>query len=164
MWETAGGGPDNELVQMSFGQIVNEVLTAAIATVSEQGLWTFTAYVACRGNCFWFTSQESTRHVGEIRKVPTVALNIWRAPESWGEKLVGLQLAGRAFEVRGAEDAEIGLATLHDKFPGTLETLPSVEAVTGEAKRTCMFRVECDAGTIRDEDSLGKGRFAIVWR
>ena len=164
MWTFIDREGDGNAAQVAVARIVNDVLTAAIATTSAQsGPWIFTAYVAFRGNRCWFTSQESTRHVAEIREASPVAVAMWAEPEAWGDPLLGLQLAGYASEVVTHEDAEVGLAALHEKFPGTQGTLPATGAVIGESKRTCLFMVECDRGSVRDEARIGKGRFPITW-
>lgn len=163
MWVSDSNDQD-ELVGSVVERLASEVLTAAIATVGEGTPWIFTAYVALKGNHLWFTSQETTRHVGEIRRFSDVAVALWKAPDAWGEQLRGLQLAGRATEVGAASEAEIGLDALHSKFSGTLETLPSSAAVIGASRKTCLFLVECQRGTVRDEVAMGKGRFPIVWR
>lgn len=163
MWRPVSSELDSKLVEAAVSRIVTEVLTGALATSVGNGPWVSTAYVAFKGNRFWFTSQESTRHVAEMRQVPAVGLAMWKAPDKWGEKLLGLQLSGRASEVSTATEAEAGLEALHDKFPGTLETLPNADAVIGNSKKTCLFMVECDRGSVRDEANIGKGRFPIVW-
>src|SRR5581483_2634566 len=110
MWvSTENGGPSNELIGAAVVTITTQVLTAAIATSAQGDPWIFTAYVAFDGNRFWFTSQESTRHVGESRRFPAVGVAMWKAPTVWGEKLLGLQLAGRVSEVLAPEEAQIGL-------------------------------------------------------
>jgi uncharacterized protein YhbP (UPF0306 family) len=163
MWSTESD-LDDSLVQRVVERITIDVLTGAVTTQTADGPWIFTAYLAFRDNCCWFTSQEATRHVPELRENPAVAVAMWKEPRQWGEKLVGLQLSGRAKEVLTETEASSGLEVLHDKFPGTLNTIPSPEAVLGSSKRTCLFMVQFANGTVRDEDSLGKGRFSIGWR
>lgn len=163
MWKASTDQPGAPAINAAVARIVNGTLTAALATATDDGPWVWTVYVAFRGNRFWFTSQDSTRHVAAMRKTPAVGVAMWRAPVAWGEKLLGLQLAGQAAEVLTQSDAESGLEVLHEKFPGTLETLPTTDTVMGKSKRTCLFMVECHAGSVRDEENIGKGRFPILW-
>lgn len=164
MWISTDSRVDSAAADKATREIVENVLTAAIATSSTEGPWVFTAYVACEGHRFWFTSQESTRHVAELRLTPMIGLAMWSAPSAWGEPLVGLQLSGSASEVVAAADAKAGLSALHKKFPGTASTLPGPDAVIGNSRKTCLFMLDCNQGSIRDEAHLGKGRFPIVWR
>lgn len=166
MWTTngdTGNEPDDQRVAQAVARLSDSAHTGALATSSGDGPTVCTVYLARDENRYWFTSQTTTQHAADIRAHGRVGLSIWIAPTNWGDPLQGLQLRGNAIEVTAADDAVTGLDSLHARFPGTVNTLPGVESVTGETRTTCLFVVTCESGSIRDEAVFGKGKFPILW-
>lgn len=162
MWKSTDNKFNEDQINNCIEDLFSTVHTGAIS-VSTDTPWIFTAYLAYDKNSLWFTSQETTHHTSVIATSPNVAVSIWKSPINWGDPLFGLQLSGTASIISDEMDASAGLAALHKRFTGTQATLPDIESVIGEKKRTCLFRIIANEGYLRDEKNLGKGRHKVVW-
>jgi hypothetical protein len=152
-------------VRESLSALTSECLTGAFAWKATADVpFVFTAYFVCHENSFWLTSQGNTNHVTGLRVDSACSLAIWRAPIEWGRPLQGIQLLGHAELIENIEDAKSGVSALHQRFPGTRETIPSATDVLGDSRRTTLLKLTMTHGVLRDEERIGKGKFRISWK
>lgn len=164
MWQADSGEIEAPKLKESMDELFGTVHTGSVSLFAGKPL-SFTAYVARLDNEVWLTSKETTDHVTAINdSFLDVAVCVWRQPGEWGEPLYGIQLTGSINLVTDEENARSGLEVLHNRFPGTKKTLPTVGYVLGDTKVTCLQRIMLTSGKIRDERRIGKGMHNISWR
>lgn len=164
MWESDNGQINALKLEETLDELFDTVHTGSVSLFGVKPI-SFTAYFARQGNEIWLTSKETTDHVIAISdKTLDVAVCIWKQPLEWGEPLYGAQFAGTINLVVDEIDANRGLDALHNRFPGTKDTLPDVDHVMGSEKVTCLQRIFMSTGKIRDERRIGKGMFEISWK
>lgn len=150
---------DAPTVESAIQQILTEEFTAAVASCNASDPTVCTVYFAHDNNDVWFTSQESTNHIQVLRENPSIAMGIWHRPAQWGEPIYGLQLFGTATEVGSVAEAQQGLAVLNNRFAGTRDIFPDVNAVFGAKRKSCLVQAKIHGGTLVDEKSFGPRQF-----
>jgi hypothetical protein len=154
-----GDEPDAEAVVAAISRLFDAELTGALAAAADGTVATWTAFLAPDWPMIFFTSQETTSHAVAIADGAPAALAIWRRPDAWGDPLCGLQITGYCEPITDADEAERGLHALHERFPGTRNTVPALENVVGSHRTTVLFQFRAASGTVIDEDSLGEKNF-----
>lgn len=146
-------------VREAIEQLVEAELTAAFAAIADGAVSAWTAYVASDWPVLFFTSQETSRHARAIGAGAPAAVVIWQRPTAWGGKLWGLQINGYCAPITEQITAEHGLEALHRRFPGTRNTVPTVDKVVGPNRSTVLFEFRVESGTVIDEERLGPKLF-----
>ena len=134
-------------------RLLDESKLCAIATVSPGGrAHVNTAYFAwsTRFEIVWLSSPQA-RHSRNIRATPSAAVAVYRSTQKWGGSDHGIQLFGRAQELRGrsAREAERLYAARFRAYGADLDTYRFYRLVTGRMK-------------LFDEHALGGATFITI--
>lgn len=134
-------------------RLLDESKLCAIATVSPGGRAHInTAYFAWGQNfeIVWLSAPDA-RHSRNVRANPLAAVSVFRSTQTWGGLDKGIQLFGRARELRGraALDAERLYAKRFRAYEGDLPAFRFYRLAT---RRMKLF----------DERALGGGTFVTV--
>jgi uncharacterized protein YhbP (UPF0306 family) len=135
------------------GRLLDESTLCAIATVSSgTRAHVNTAYFAW-GPGFevvWLSSPEA-RHSRNIRANPSTAIAVYRSTQRWGGSDRGIQLFGRARELRG-RDARAAETLYAARF----------KAYGGDLVDYRFYRLRPRRMKLFDEHALGGGTFVTV--
>jgi len=155
------------VVRKSIDRILRETSLASLSTVAPGGqAHIHTAYVCfSRDLEFFFLSDPRSRHVGNLRRKPSMAVTVFRSTQAWGGSDRGLQLFGTCAEAR--DDDAIHAARLYGaRFPRYRRIM---EGRTPQAKRQAtglrsyrFYRFVPTRLKILDERTFGGGVFVEV--
>jgi uncharacterized protein YhbP (UPF0306 family) len=97
-----------------------------LATCGPDGPWAAAVFYVNAGHTLFFLSSPSSRHCRNLAQDPRCAATIQADYSDWA-KIKGVQLEGRASEIRGDEEVR-ARQRYGDKFPvvGRLATAPMV--------------------------------------
>jgi hypothetical protein len=114
-----------------------------LATFGAAGPWAAAVFYVHAGPEIYFVSSPRSRHVGDLTRDPRCAATVQANCTEWAQ-IKGIQMAGRAFEIRGEEEAH-ALRLYGEKFPlvGALGSAPAAIVAALARVRWYRLRVEC---------------------
>ncbi|MFQ5578468.1 MAG: pyridoxamine 5'-phosphate oxidase family protein [Anaerolineae bacterium] len=127
-----------------------------LATTGPDGVWAAAVFYVNHTFTFYFLSAPTTRHSRNIAAHPEVAATIQKdyGYSEWSQ-IQGVQLEGRARQIKGAERAA-AIARYGAKFP-VVDTLPGTPAeIVAAMRHVAWYKVEPERLHFID-NSLGLG-------
>ncbi len=125
-----------------------------LATCGPDGPWAAAVFYVNAGHTLFFLSSPSSRHCRNLAQDPRCAATIQEDCGDWA-RIKGVQLEGRASEIRGDEEAR-ARQRYGDKFPivGRLATAPA--AIVEALAKVHWYRLHAERLYFVD-NSLGFG-------
>jgi len=125
-----------------------------LATCGPDGPWAAAVFYVNAGHTLFFLSSPSSRHCRNLAQDPRCAATIQEDYSDWA-KIKGVQLEGRASEIRGDEEVR-ARQRYGDKFPvvGRLATAPM--AIVAALAKVHWYRLHAERLHFID-NSLGFG-------
>jgi len=113
-----------------------------LATCGADGPWAAAVFYASEGDTLYFLSSPSSRHCLNLAQDARCAATIQEDLDDWS-KIKGVQLEGRATEVRGAEEL-CARQRYGEKFPvvGRLATAPA--AIVQALAKVRWYRLQAE--------------------
>ena len=113
---------------------------ATLATTGSDGPWAAAVFYVSDGYTLYFLSSPGTRHCGNLKQDPRVAVTIQEDYSGWKE-IKGIQLEGRVRELAGAEETE-ARRLYAEKYPliGQLAMMP--DAIVKALARVRWYRLD----------------------
>lgn len=110
-----------------------------VATSGPEGLWAAAVFYVNHDLDLYFLSAPQTRHALNIAAVPEVSATVQEDYGDWPE-IKGIQLEGRAEQIRGAEQAR-ALAWYGRKFPLVADPARAPATILAAMRKVAWYRI-----------------------